>query len=308
MKTKITLLMLGLFFMVSHVKSQIFPPFDSIGKVILFADSLVAKNDINITIKKLSKEINEKEADGLDLKYYNLAICYAAKKQPDKVIYYLTKCAETSFNYVGLMQIDTDFRFLLDTPGWKKLVAKTDSVYLLQYPEITHKDISVELYHILLKDQQWRGLGIKKHDLTLQSSDSVNLVRVRAIIRQNGWPTYSMVGELAAQGAFLTIQHSETAVQRKYVQMVVIAAAMNEASKEWAALLIDRISVHLKGMQIYGTQVYRTRDSISGEYGNYKYFPIKDETIVDSLRLEMGLISLKEYLKMFDIEYMPDSE
>ena len=62
---------------------------------------------------------------------------------------------------------------------------------------------------------------------------------------------------------------------------------------------MDRISVHLKGMQVFGTQVYQIKDSVTGKPGVYRYFPIKDEASVDSLRNEFGLIPTKTVLCPF---------
>ncbi len=274
-------------------------------KHILYADSLTSSNDLGEYVLQLKKSIKDSESGNLDLIYYNLAICYSAKKQTDSTCFYLSRCIRESSIYNNLILTDTDFDFLYQSPCWEKIENKIDSSYLAQNPEVTNKELAVELYHIFLKDQHARGLGLKKINQTFINSDRENLKRVEEIIHQYGWPTYSMVGKTSANGAFLVIQHSNTKIQRKYFNQLLNAAKRNEASKESVALLMDRISVHLKGMQVFGTQVYQIKDTVTGEPGVYKYFPIKDEANVDSLRNEFGLIPLKHYYALFGIDYKP---
>lgn len=281
------------------------PAFESIKLPILFADSLVIKNQTDQYIDQLKNGENTNSSNNLDLKYYNLAVCYSAKKQTDSTCYYLSKCIAESSNYNNLVLTDTDFEFLYQNLCWKKIENKIDSAYLFLNPEATNKELAIELYHIFLKDQQARGLGLKQKDKIPVNIDKENLKRVEEIIQQYGWPTYSMVGKTAADGAFLVIQHSGIIMQRKYFKQLLDAAKRDEASKESVALLMDRISVHLKGMQVFGTQVYQIKDSVTGKPSVYNYFPIKDEVNVDSLRNEFGLIPLKQYYSLFGIDYKP---
>lgn len=286
------------------------PAFERTRQVILCADSLIINNQTDQYINQFKKEISTNSSgNNIDVMCYNLAVCYSAKIQTDSTCYFLNKCLNKSSNYHNLILTDTDFDFLHQTPCWDKIRNNIDSVYLSQNSGITNKALAVELYHIFLKDQHVRGLGLKKIAKDLAHVDQENLKRVEAIIQEYGWPTYSMVGKTSADGAFLVIQHADVAVQRKYIMALMNAATKEEASKESVALLIDRISVQLKGMQIFGTQVYQLKDSVTGKPGGqYYYFPIKDEANVDSLRREMGLIPLQQYYTRFEIDYTPKAK
>lgn len=209
----------------------------------------------------------QKKQKNPELKYYNLAICYSAKKQKDSTCYYLRRCIQESPKYNNLIQKDTDFEYLHGDKCWETIKNKIDSVFRTQNPGISDQELAVELYHIFLRDQHARGLGLKKISPELANIDQENLKRVEQIIAENGWPTYSIVGKTAADGAFMVIQHSDVNTQRKYFKHLLDAAKNDEASKESVALLTDRISVRLKGMQIFGTQVYRMKDSITGMPG-----------------------------------------
>ena len=277
--------------------------FESKKHVILFADSLIVKNQLDTHFARFKNEFNYYSNHDLDLKYYNLAVCYAAKQQTDSTCYYINKCLKESSKFNNLILTDTDFKFLYDSECWNEIKNKIDSAFLEQNPGIDNKELAVELYHIFLKDQQVRGLGLKKIDPALANVDAGNLKRVEEIIMKFGWPTYSMVGKTAADGAFMVIQHSDLNTQRKYFKQLLDAAKEDEASKESVALLTDRISVRLKGMQIFGTQVYQVKDSLTGKPGPYTYFPIKDEADVGAKRNEMGLIPLKDYYAVFGIDY-----
>lgn len=256
-------------------------------------------------IEQMKVKINSVKPKDTVEDYYNIAVCYASEEQVDSACLYLLKCIKLSPNYNSQILTDTDFDLLHQSHYWGKIVRQVDSVYLALNPEIINKELSVELYHIFLKDQYARGLGLKRTDKNLANTDSENLKRVEEIIGQYGWPTYSMVGKLAAQGAFLVIQHSSVITQRKYFSQLANAVRQGEASKESLALLADRISVQLKGMQVYGTQVFQVKDSITGKLGKYTYYPIRNESKVDSLRKSMDLIPLKQYFALFGIDYKP---
>lgn len=295
------------FFIVEILFAQKINPDINMYNRIWFADSVKSNNKSDLYIAQLVNRINSNQTFKSGIDFYNLAICYSSKNLVDSTCFYLFKCIAQSPNFNNLILTDTDFDFLHDMPCWSKLINQVDSIYLTLNIGIQNKELSVELYHIFLKDQHSRGLGLKKIDKNLinANSDSVSLTRVEEIIQKFGWPTFSMVGKTAAQGAFIVIQHLNFNVQQKYLKQISDAAKNNEASKESVALLIDRISVHMKGMQIFGTQVYRIRDPNTGKLGKYKYFPIRNEEKVDSLRIEAGLIPLKQYYALFGIDYNP---
>lgn len=274
---------------------------------IIFADSLKNNASASKEIARLKNELSfpAQVHHERGLVYYNLAICYAAENQPDSSCYYLLKALDITPRYNNLIYTDTDFELLYENPCWNTIQQRIDSAYLSDNPEITHKELALELYHIYLSDQHARGLWLKKANMNILSADSIKLERVESIIKQYGWPTFSMIGQTAANGAFLVVQHSDVKTQVKYSNQILIAAREGEANKEWVALILDRIAVQLKGYQFFGTQVYQIRDSLTGQPGPWQYFPIYDESIVDSVRAEMGMVPLEEYLKLFGINYQP---
>lgn len=285
--------------------SQPISPHEKGAGLLLFADSI--KGEVDVHINRITRGINSRNQNNMELslQYYNLAICYSAKKQIDSACYFLCQVLDHSSVYNNLVYTDTDFENLRHAPCWGTIAQKVDSAYLTNFPGITHEELAIELYHIFLLDQHARGLGLKKINKSIINIDQENLSRVEDIILKYGWPTYTMVGKTAAEGAFLVIQHSEVGIQQKYFLQLFNAAQNNEAKKEWVALLLDRISIQRKGFQYFGTQVYQIKDSITGRPGKYNYFPIHNESIVDSLRMAFDMIPLNEYYSLFGIDYKP---
>lgn len=272
---------------------------------ILSADSIKTSEEAYIQIDHLNRLL---ESDNYDDNYqgwvyYNIAVCYSAVDMVDSACLYLKMAMIQSTDIAKYVYTDPDFEKFYNSSFWNNLMNMVDSSFLSHYPSVQNPQLAVELYHILLKDQIGRGMNFKNKLLNNNQNDSINLIQVEKIISENGWPTYSMVGEESASGAFLVIQHSDVNTQMKYLKHVYDAALKNEASKEWIALLMDRISVVKRGVQIFGTQLYQANDQSNFGKKIFKYFPIRDELHVDSLRKELGLIPIKEYYAKYGIDY-----
>ena len=289
-----------------NANAQLYGIFKDIGKIVLFADTLKINNQIDYQIDQIKNNKNPNRIKQLD--YYNLAICYVAKNQTDSTFLYLNKSIVNSPDFNSLILADSDFGYLHKTPNWEKLTNKIDSIELLKSPNITNPQLAKELIDINIKDQYARGFGLKFRDTSIINTDKENLIRIEAIIKEYGWPTYSMVGKSAAIGAFLIIQHSDTTVQNKYLNQILDAAKKGEASSESVALLTDRLRSTRNHTQIYGTQVFQIKDEVTGKLSKYTYFPIEDEVNVDVRRKEMGLGPLKDYFKIFGIDYVPGTK
>ena len=112
------------------------------------------------------------------------------------------------------------------------------------------------------------------------------------LIAEKGWPTYAMVGRLAADGPLLIINHhKEEAIRIKYLPKIKRACLKREGSCVEYAKIQDRILVNTGKPQLYGMQ-FRYNDKRELEP-----FPIQDPKNVNKRRKKIGLGSLKEYLK-----------
>ncbi len=118
--------------------------------------------------------------------------------------------------------------------------------------------------------------------------DAANRQRLKAIIKEHGWPGKSLVGADGANAAWLVVQHSDADVAfQKECLALMEAAPQGEVSRQEVAYLTDRVLVNEKKKQRYGTQMGM----------NFEPRPIEDPENVDKRRAEIGLPPLAEYVK-----------
>jgi hypothetical protein len=96
----------------------------------------------------------------------------------------------------------------------------------------------------------------------------------------------------------LVIQHSNLEKQLKYLN--ILKANCEKQESNWAdyALMYDRILVFQQKKQLYGSQVRFSRSS-----NKWELFPIEDEHNVNKRRNSIGLNSMSDYLKEWNIDY-----
>ncbi|MGL6072541.1 MAG: TIGR03067 domain-containing protein [Fimbriiglobus sp.] len=126
----------------------------------------------------------------------------------------------------------------------------------------------------------------------VQETDVKNREWLDGVIKKDGWPTISAVGEEAAQAAFLIAQHADgnRKFQKRCLELMKASVAAKEAAPEFLAYLTDRVRVASGEKQVYGTEV-EVKD------GKLAPHPIEDEANVDKRRKEAGLPTLAEALK-----------
>ncbi|RLD39994.1 MAG: hypothetical protein DRI86_16100 [Bacteroidetes bacterium] len=115
---------------------------------------------------------------------------------------------------------------------------------------------------------------------------------MKKLITEHGWPKYSTVGKLAADAPLLIINHHESdSVRKVYLNQIKQSCIDNEGSCTEYAKIQDRILVGENKAQIYGMQFRYNK------IRKLEPFPIIDPEYVDQRRKEIGLESLKVYLK-----------
>lgn len=117
-----------------------------------------------------------------------------------------------------------------------------------------------------------------------------NAARLAAIMEEHGWPGSSLVGEDAAESAWLILQHAigDPSLQRSGLSLLREAAVVGEVSLIHVAMLEDRIRSNEGRGQRYGTQFDWD------EHGLISPLPIEDEPNVDQRRAEIGLAPLAQ--------------
>jgi len=127
--------------------------------------------------------------------------------------------------------------------------------------------------------------------------DSIDLIKVVNILDQYGWLGPDDVGPMGSQTIFLVIQHSDLAVQDKYLPMMREAVKNHKAQPSSLALLEDRVALRHGKKQIYGSQI------ASDPNGGYYISALEDPDNVDKRRAEVGLGPLSEYVSHWNIKW-----
>ena len=153
--------------------------------------------------------------------------------------------------------------------------------------------------------QQLEGTFIKYgmqskevHELADQMNrmDTLNLVKVTAILDQYGWVGKDLVGQDGNSALYLVIQHADPKTRDKYLPMMQDAVLKNNALASDLATLEDRVLLEQHKKQIYGTQF-----SLNRKTGKYTLDPLQDPEHVDERRAKVGLGTIQSNLAKFGI-------
>ena len=178
---------------------------------------------------------------------------------------------------------------------------------------VANPTLRQELLQRVEQDQAIRNELIKKgieHPdesvLTrMKAIDAANTERMRAIVRQYGWPGPELVGQDGTDGAFLLVQHANLAFQKEMLPLVEKSYKNGKLSGQSYALLLDRVLVAEGKPQVYGTQAKRIEEWKGREP---VLAPIEDEANVDKRRAEVGLFPLSEYRELLKKMYFPQEK
>lgn len=132
----------------------------------------------------------------------------------------------------------------------------------------------------------------------IKEKDSVNLIKVKAIIDKYGWLGPDVIGDEGNAALFLVIQHSDIVSQEKYLPVMRDAVNNGKAKATSLALLEDRVALRQGKNQIYGSQV--VWDMKTNEY---YLMPLEDPENVDKKRSLIGLPPLAVYLSNWQMKW-----
>lgn len=195
------------------------------------------------------------------------------------------------------------FKPLLQDKRWQALLTKADARFnnplIYQLDTIFRED---QEYRIMV-DSMGEKYGFESKEMQslwhkMAAVDSINLIKVKAILDKYGWLGPQEVGQQGNTTLFLVIQHADSATQVKYLPMMREAVKKGNANAGSLALLEDRVALRQGGKQLYGSQI--GRDSVSGEH---YVLPLEDPGNVDKRRAAVGLPPLAEYVKHWGIAW-----
>lgn len=241
---------------------------------------------------------------------YNAACTWSLAGNADSAFHNLFIIAEKSgYSNYSHFSVDPDLEPIHNDKRWKEVAG-----IVLANKEKKEANLDKPLVHILdtvmMTDQQYRmqldkveaqyGRDSKEMKAlwkTINYYDSVNVIKVTAILDERGWLGPEVIGNTGNTALFLVIQHADIEVQQKYLPMMREAVKNGKARGSSLALLEDRVALRTGGKQIYGSQIGRDKD------GNYFVSELEDPENVDKRRAEVGLPPLAEYTRGFGFEW-----
>jgi hypothetical protein len=235
------------------------------------------------------------------------ATCAFACKNEDKWRFHLKTALENDWGTVDNMLKDGNAQYPELTQYKSTDLYTTAQQQIKEFKKSTGFDeaLAAELEVILKDDQALRQQldSVKEGEKQamwrkINELDAANVLKIEQIFLKHGYPGKSKVGGSLASVAFLVIQHADLPYQEKYFPLIEEAANKGELNKGSFALLVDRIRMRKGQKQLYGSQVTdNDRD------GKWEFHAIEDEENVNKRRAEMGLGTIEEYAKNFNIEY-----
>lgn len=132
----------------------------------------------------------------------------------------------------------------------------------------------------------------------LRKTDSINTVKITAMIDQYGWLGAAVVGESGNSTLWAVIQHSDLETQEKYLPKMREAVKNGNARADQLALLEDRVALKEGRRQIYGSQL-----AMHPITKKTYVCPLEDPDNVDARRAKVGLPPMQEYLEPAGIKW-----
>ncbi len=284
------------------------PP-DEYFELIKQADSLYTAKTYPQSTKKFSLAFESYGWKGLPNDRYKAACSWALAGVPDSAFYNLNLIAAVA-DYSNFDHItnDQDLASLHEDPRWKPLLEVVAENKSKAEPNL-NKQLMLALYDIHEEDQKyrrevmeisnkygWDSPETKAKLKIMGEKDSVNLIKIKAILDEYGWLGPEVVGFNGNRTLFLVIQHADLATQENYLPMMREAVKKGKAVPAQLALLEDRVALGQGKKQIYGSQIGR-----DPETELYYVSPLEDPDNVDKRRAEVGLGPLTDYVAQWDI-------
>ncbi|MCW3084411.1 MAG: hypothetical protein JWP12_1777 [Bacteroidetes bacterium] len=244
---------------------------------------------------------------------YNAACAWAMAGIPDSAYFQLGKVIENGKYY--------NYQMIATEPAFKSLQKEKRWELLLENVQQNAKNAEAKLNKPLIwkldsintDDQQYRvriddtksAYGADSKELKelwqqINKTDSINLIKVKAILDRDGWLGPDIVGLNGNTTLFLVIQHSDLKTQEHYLPMMREAVKNGNAQASALALLEDRVALGEGKKQIYGSQIITDPKT-----GKDTIAPVEDFPNVDKRRAAVGLEPLQEYVNHWGIVLKP---
>jgi hypothetical protein len=159
---------------------------------------------------------------------------------------------------------------------------------LEQAPRLVLSDLDLSLLDEATKRSMWVGIWSE-----ISAIDRENQALLLQMVPRDGWFPISRYGRDAAKAAFLIVQHSDSALWRRFLPTIESMVRAGEAEGEAYALMYDRLALNEGRPQRFGSQL----SCVGGKFALSQ--PVEDIDQVDARRLSLGLVSSAENLRRF---------
>ena len=277
--------------------------------LVKIADSLYRAKDYKNSAIQYSDAFKSNGWKGTSNDRYNAACSWALATIPDSAIFQLERIVANYTDYKHITT-DSDLNSLHKDNRWEQLLEKVKKNIVKAEAKL-NKPLVVSLDTIFDEDQKyrqqinviatkygWESKELKEHWKIINEKDSINLLKIEAILDKFGWLGPDVVGEQGNTALFVVIQHSNQSIQEKYLPMMREAVKNGKAQGSSLALLEDRVALAQGKRQIYGSQI--GRDS---ETQLFYILPLEDPDNVDIRRAKVGLEPLAYYANHWQIKW-----
>lgn len=118
-------------------------------------------------------------------------------------------------------------------------------------------------------------------DAQLKAISDETVRTVLSLVPEDGWFSGKVYGEEAAQGAFLVVQHADTALQKRFLPAIRTMSERGETPRWQYAMMHDRVAVGEGRPQRWGTQMQCVNDRMVPA-------PTEDPDRLEERRAPMG--------------------
>ncbi len=162
-----------------------------------------------------------------------------------------------------------------------------------------NKNLAKEIMAMVTLDQKARKDSVKRKGLrsAYKKIDRKNTKELIRIIEKYGWPTISLVGEKASNGAWLIAQHADQEIKFQKRALILLKKNLKDITKSNIAYLTDRILINQKKPQLFGTQFTKSKNNL------FIPLPIIKAKMVNERRRYYGMPTIESNVKRINREW-----
>ena len=173
-----------------------------------------------------------------------------------------------------------------------ELVAMLDEVFQAEQIPIRQRDSVFRIHG-------YESPKAQPYDELYKKNHAINEQKITALLDNQGWPAFRIIGEQGNLTICNVLQHSSLDVREKYLPMMRQAVSDKELSPRFLVRAEDRIATDKGKLQIYGGQM-----KYYPETKTFNVWPVYDPENINKRRAAIGLGTIEDHLReRFDFEW-----